>query len=129
MSDTEQASSVEAPTLDEDSLWDKIRRVAKKAGREVIKAVLTLYYCLIDSDTPMWAKSVIIGALLYFISPVDAVPDVLPGVGFSDDLAVLIGASMVIAAHIKSEHRERASQWCDNVFGPEDEPQDEPNDE
>ena len=110
----------ETPTLDEATLWDKIKRTFAKAGREVIKLVLTLYYCMLDSDTPAWARAVIIGALLYFISPVDAVPDILPA-GYVDDLAVLGAAAAVVLVHIKAEHRERAQQWVDDVFGPMDE--------
>lgn len=64
----------------------------QKAGREAIKLVLTLLYCLQDDDTPAWARAIIIGALLYFITPVDAVPDVMPG-GYADDLAVLGGGA------------------------------------
>ncbi len=81
--------------------------------------MLTLYYCLIDPETPAWARAVIIGALVYFISPADAVPDFLPG-GYVDDLAVLGGAAVMVVAHIKPEHRERAQQWVDETFGPLD---------
>ena len=105
------------PPFEEKSLWEKIKSVAKKAGREVLVLVLTLFYCLKDEDTPVWAKTVIIGALLYFISPVDAIPDAIPVVGYSDDLAVLIGASKTIVAHIKPEHRRRAKEWVDEAFG------------
>ena len=115
---------VEVPQLDEATLWEKIKRTFKRAGREVIKLVLTLLYCMHDSDTPMWAKATIIGALLYFISPVDAVPDFLPG-GYVDDLAVLGAAAVVVAAHIKLEHRARAQEWVDEMFGPEEAADDE----
>ena len=49
-----------------------------KAGKEVIEKALILYYCLQDDDTPAWAKTTIIGALGYFISPIDAIPDLVP---------------------------------------------------
>ena len=109
----------EMPEFDDDSFWDKTKRVAKKAGREVIALVLTLYYCMIDDDTPVWARAVIIGALIYFISPIDAIPDVIPG-GYVDDLAVLGAAAATVLAHIKSGHRRRARDWVDEVLGPED---------
>ena len=103
-----------AAELEEKSFWDKVVEAAGKAGREVIETALTLYYVLIDNDTPVWAKSTIIGALLYFISPIDAIPDVIPGVGFTDDLAVMVAALGAIAAHIKPEHKERAREWVEN---------------
>lgn len=110
---------IQTPELDQDSLWKKIKSVAKKAGREIIKLVLVLFYCLLDDDTPAWARATIIGALVYFISPIDAVPDFLPA-GYVDDLAVLGAAAGVVAAHIKSEHRRRAQEWVDDTFGPEE---------
>ena len=112
--------TIPTPEFEEESLWKKIKKVAKKAGRDVIIIVLTLYYCLIDDDTPEWARATIIGALLYFVSPIDAVPDILPG-GYVDDLAVLGVAAVIVAVHIKPEHRQRAKEWVDNTFGPEEE--------
>ena len=110
---------IQTPELDQDSLWEKIRSVAKRAGREIIKLVLVLYYCLLDDDTPAWARATIIGALVYFISPIDAVPDFLPA-GYVDDLVVLVAAAGVVAVHIKPEHRLRAQEWVDSTFGPDE---------
>ena len=68
-------------------------------------------------DTPTWAKGVIFGALAYFVSPTDAIPDVTPGVGFTDDLCVLIGAVSAVAAHITPEIKDQAdkkmAEWFD----------------
>ena len=97
----------QTPTLDDKSFWQKVKSVLMKAGVEVIKLVLTLYYCMCDGDTPQWAKGIIIGALIYFVSPVDTVPDFLPG-GYVDDLAVLGAAAAIVVAHIKPEHRAHA---------------------
>lgn len=113
------AEVLEVPQLDEATLWEKIKRSFKHAGREVIKLVLTLLYCMHDSDTPLWARATIIGSLIYFISPIDAVPDFLPG-GYLDDLAVLGSAAAVVVAYIKPEHRHRAQEWVDETFGPEE---------
>ena len=115
---TEEANkTIEMPDFEEKSFWDKVWSVAKSAGKEVIGIALTMYYALIDDDTPTWAQATIVGALLYFISPIDAIPDVIPGVGYSDDLLVLVGALAMVSAHIKPEHRERASEWVERNFG------------
>lgn len=66
-------------------------------------------------------KLPIVGALLYFNSAVDAVPDFIVGVGYSDDSIVLAAAAATVAAHIKPEHRQRAKEWVDGQFGPEEE--------
>ena len=73
------------------------------------KATL-LYVVFDDSNTPQWVKAAIVAALLYLINPIDAVPDPLPGVGYSDDLSVLIGALGTIKAHISAQHRTHAKQ-------------------
>jgi uncharacterized membrane protein YkvA (DUF1232 family) len=50
----------------------------------------------------------LIAALAYFILPVDAIPDFLLGLGFTDDLAVIATAISMMRRHMKPEHRERA---------------------
>lgn len=100
----------------ENSFWDKIRRVCKAAGKKAIEQALVLYHCLHDNDTPSWAKAVIIGALGYFIFPLDAIPDV-PPVGYVDDISILLGAVATIAGCVKDHHHEKAKeqlkQWFD----------------
>ena len=63
-----------------------------------------LYYCCLDGDTPVWAKTVIVSALGYFITPLDAIPDLMPGVGFADDLGAVALAMATVLAHVKPEH-------------------------
>ena len=106
----------------EESFWRKVRRNAFAAGRQVIEKALTLFYCLRDPDTPGWAKAVIIGALGYFILPMDAIPDLIPGAGYADDLGAITVALGTVAVHIKPEHTEKAkgkvSDWFDKDDGP-----------
>lgn len=94
----------------DNSFWDKVKTYAKTAGEGVLEPALKMYYAALDSDTPTWAKTTIIAALGYFISPVDAVPDVLPIVGYTDDLGVLVAAVAATAAHIKDEHALKAKE-------------------
>jgi len=99
------------------SFWDKIRSQAVSAGKDLIEKGLVLYYTWEDEDTPMFAKATIIGALGYFISPIDAIPDILPVVGYTDDLTVLAGAMVAIASSIKESHKDAAKQMVDDIFG------------
>ena len=94
----------------ESSFWEKIKNFAIDAGKDVIEKALTLYYCLLDADTPVWAKTVIVGALGYFIVPIDAIPDLTPVVGYSDDLGALVSALAIVATHIKPEHKTKAQE-------------------
>ena len=100
----------------EASFWGKIRQYAVTAGKEVIEKALILYYCLQDKDTPTRAKTVILGALAYFISPIDAIPDLTPIMGYSDDLGALAMALAVVASHLKKEHARLASQKLTEWF-------------
>ena len=101
----------------EKAFWDKVSHYAKAAGREVLETALKLYYSARDEDTPAWAKTTIIGALGYFILPLDAIPDIIAITGYTDDLSVLGLAVASVARHIKPEHKEKAkemvSKWLD----------------
>lgn len=102
---------------DDDGFWKKVGKFALKAGKAVIENALKLYYCYKDSDTPTWAKSIIVGALGYFIMPLDAIPDPTPVIGFTDDAGVLVAAVGAVAAHIKKEHVEKAKETLKRWFG------------
>ncbi|MEZ2877631.1 hypothetical protein CUU62_15520 [Pseudomonas sp. WP001] len=99
----------------EDSFWDKVKTYAKSAGEAALEPALKMYYAATDSDTPTWAKTTIYGALGYFISPIDVIPDITPIVGYTDDIGVLCAALAATATHIKAEHvtkaKETLKQW------------------
>jgi uncharacterized membrane protein YkvA (DUF1232 family) len=100
----------------EKGFWAKLRDFALAAGAAVVEKALALYYCALDPETPAWARTIAIGALGYFILPLDAIPDTIPVVGYSDDLGVLIAAMGAITAHIKPEHYERAKETLKRWF-------------
>ena len=106
-----------AAEYSDESFWAKVVAFALKAGREVIRLALTLYYGLQDADTPKWARTVIVGALGYFIFPADIIPDFVPGAGYTDDLAVLVAAMAVVLGHINPEHRRQAEERMKEWFG------------
>ena len=104
-------------TYTDSALWDKIAAFAKAAGTEVVEKALWLYYAARLPETPAGAKAVIFGALAYFIFPIDAVPDILPFVGYGDDLGVLVAAVATTAAYINTEVKEQAAQKLRGWFG------------
>src|SRR5262245_59528840 len=53
---------------------------------------VAMYFCLLDPKTPLWVKGTVAAALAYFVVPLDAIPDLLPIVGLSDDAGVLAAA-------------------------------------
>lgn len=106
-----------AEQYSDESLFDKIISYAKKAGRELIHKTLILYNAVKDPDTPVWAKTVIYGALGYFIMPLDTIPDFTPVVGYSDDMGALVGAIAIVAFHIKDKHKALAEKQIAKFFG------------
>lgn len=99
------------------SFWDKIVKYAKKAGRNVIEKALWLYYAAQNPQTPVWAKTIIYGALGYFICPIDAIPDITPIVGYSDDLGVLAAAITTVSMYINEEVKAQAKRKLRDWFG------------
>jgi uncharacterized membrane protein YkvA (DUF1232 family) len=80
-------------------------------GVPMSSEVVALYFCMLDARTPLWVKGTAAAALAYFILPLDAVPDLLPLVGMSDDLGVLSAALAALSGHITEEHRSKARSW------------------
>ncbi len=101
----------------EEGFWEKLKNFALKAGSEIVEKALWLYYAAQDPATPAWAKTVIYGALGYFILPLDAIPDMLPGVGFSDDLGALAAAVATVAAYINDDVKKKAAEKMQGWFG------------
>jgi uncharacterized membrane protein YkvA (DUF1232 family) len=101
----------------EENFWDKLVRYAKTAGAEVVERALQLYYAAQDPATPAWAKGAIYSALGYFIFPLDAIPDVIPAVGYSDDLGVLAAAVATVAFYITPAVKQKATQKLQDWFG------------
>jgi uncharacterized membrane protein YkvA (DUF1232 family) len=98
-------------------LFKKIIKVGKKASIKVIYVALLLYFTLKKSSTPKWAKAQIIGALGYFIFPVDAIPDIIPVAGYSDDLGILILALGAVAMYIDDDAKNDAKSKLRDWFG------------
>lgn len=95
----------------EEKFWDKARASFQQAGERVLELALQLFFAARDEKTPGWARTVIYGALGYFIVPTDAVPDFLPVTGFMDDLGVLTAALAAVAFSVTEEHRTRARKF------------------
>lgn len=98
----------EQEEFNEVSFWEKVKNVAKKAGLKVIYVALLLYYVMRAKSTSIADKALIGGALAYFVSPIDILPDFLPGVGFADDLVVLLFVLGLIKRNITDEIKSQA---------------------
>ena len=72
---------------------------------------MAAFYCATDSATPLPIRATLMGALAYFILPIDAIPDILLGLGYTDDAAIMIAAYTAARVHITEAHRAQAREW------------------
>ena len=101
----------------EAAFWEKVKKIASKAGVKTIYYALVLYYTLTDPSTPAKYKAVIMGALGYFILPFDLLPDLLPFAGLADDWAALVAAVAYVASAITPSIKEKARAKVTSWFG------------
>jgi uncharacterized membrane protein YkvA (DUF1232 family) len=88
--------------------WPKIVRTAARipfAGQ-----ALSVWFAARDPQTPAAAKGVMLGALAYFVLPIDAIPDIFAAVGFTDDAAVIAALLATVGTHVRRRHRDQADQ-------------------
>ena len=101
----------------ERGLWGKVTKVAKKAGIKVIYAALLLFYALKSEKTSAADRALIIGALGYFILPVDLVPDFIIGLGYGDDAAALVAVVKMLENlndDIKAQAKNKLKTWFED---------------
>ena len=101
----------------ENKLSGKLVKVAKRAGQKIVYAVLLLYYVLGSPDISKADKTTIIGALGYFIHPLDLLPDFIPFAGFTDDLSAILLALHAIWKNITPEVKAKAAAKAGELFG------------
>src|SRR5512140_3018479 len=77
--------------------WPKIRKVA--AHVPFASEALAVWYCASDDETPVAAKGMMFAALAYFVMPVDAIPDFIAGIGYTDDAAVFVAMLSIVGKH------------------------------
>ncbi|HEX6867003.1 MAG TPA: YkvA family protein [Caulobacteraceae bacterium] len=101
----------------EAGFWPKIR---KHAGHiPFLQDALALWWCAKDPETPATARAMMFAALAYFVLPTDLIPDVLAGVGFTDDAAVIAAVITLAARHLKPRHKAAARAF---ITGEAEEP-------
>jgi uncharacterized membrane protein YkvA (DUF1232 family) len=82
----------------QDHLWEKV----EKAGSRIrfAKDVKALYRYMKDKEVQWYRKSIVIGALIYFISPIDAIPDLTLLIGYLDDLGIIMAVTKFLGSEI-----------------------------
>lgn len=97
--------------------WPKIAAYA--ASVPFAEQAMAAWYCAFDRRTPSSVRYTLIGALAYFVLPTDAVPDVLPLLGFADDASLLSAALIAVGSSVTADHREAARQALERLKTPD----------
>ncbi|MFK5855313.1 MAG: DUF1232 domain-containing protein [Bacteroidota bacterium] len=100
---------------DELALKGKFKIIGKKIGSKILFYVLIMVILISDSKIPIKVRIVFMGALGYLILPTDLVADILPIVGFTDDIAFLTfainNAREYITPEVKDKAKAKLEQW------------------
>jgi uncharacterized membrane protein YkvA (DUF1232 family) len=102
---------------EDNAFWEKLQKFARKAGIKVSYAALLLYYVLKSPTTSGKDRAKIIGALGYFILPIDLIPDFIPVAGYTDDLAALVWGVYCVIKSITPEVKAQAAAKLHEWFG------------
>ena len=78
---------------------EKLERVGKKL--RFAQDLVALFRYFMSADVSWQRKSVIVAALVYFISPIDAIPDFAPILGYLDDFGVILAVTKFMADELK----------------------------
>ncbi len=101
---------------DDDDKQSRVKRdfwgVLKRAARSIPFAdeLVAAYFCATDTKTPTRVRAILLGALTYFVLPIDAIPDFFIAFGFTDDVAVLTAAIAAVRGYITPAHRQAAQE-------------------
>lgn len=82
----------------------------------LVYSVLLMFYAYKSEKTPAYAKRIILGALAYVLSPIDAIPDLTPILGFTDDLSVIMMGLVSVACHITATEKAKAKEKLTYFF-------------
>jgi uncharacterized membrane protein YkvA (DUF1232 family) len=98
----------------EEALWEKLVKYAKVVGRELVENVLILWYAFPEASAK--EKAIIMGAVGYFIAPIDAIPDFTPVLGYTDDAAVVLAVVAKIRLSASPSVIEKAKNKTEEYF-------------
>jgi uncharacterized membrane protein YkvA (DUF1232 family) len=91
---------VKQAELVEENLWGKLEKTGKRIS--FAKDILALYRYMKDPSIRWFRKAIVIAALIYFIVPIDTIPDLTPLFGYLDDLGVITAVLKYLGNEISS---------------------------
>ncbi len=86
----------------------KLRKTKNRIS--FVEDLIALYRYLKDDSVKWYRKLIVVSALIYFISPIDSIPDIAPLVGYLDDLGVIAATIKYIGSEIQPYYRHKPSK-------------------
>ena len=103
----------------ESSFLDKVTKYGKLIGINALYKAVQLWFVLQKPDVPAGTKAVIMGALGYLIAPLDFLPDLLPVLGYTDDMVAITFALIKVQGYIDEEVERKSKKLLTKIFGEE----------
>ncbi len=110
-------TTVEATVIDSSVIDEGLfQKVLKTAGRSIAQPALEAMEMLLDSSTPSQVRLTLLAALTYLLMPADLVPDIIPMVGFSDDLVALTAVISLWSNYMTPQIQAKAREKLDKLI-------------
>ena len=110
--ETVNTTVIDSSVIDEGVL----KTVLLKAGRAIAQVAFEVFEMILADSTPQQARISLLAALTYLIMPIDLLPDLIPAIGFSDDLIALTAVINLWSNYMTPEIKARARRKVDKLF-------------
>ncbi len=104
--------------FDEKKLFKKLKSVAGTLSANMLYYILVLFYLISDKNVPFKTRMIFVAALGYLILPTDMISDFIPGLGFTDDAALITFAVTQASNYVTPEIQEKAITMLEKLVGP-----------
>ena len=98
---------------------EKLTQYGKIIGINALYKAVQLWFVMQKPDVPAGTKAVIMGALGYLIAPLDFLPDLMPVLGYTDDLVAITFALIKVQGYIDEEVERKSKNLLAKIFGEE----------
>jgi len=88
----------------DENLWGKLEKSGKRVS--FAKDILALYRYMKDPLVKWFRKAIVVAALIYFIVPIDTIPDITPLFGYLDDLGVITALLKYLGSELMGYYPE-----------------------
>jgi len=88
----------------DENLWGKLEKSGKRVS--FAKDIIALYRYMKDPFVKWYRKAIVVAALVYFIVPIDTIPDITPLFGYLDDLGVITALLKYLGSELMGYYPE-----------------------